>query len=129
VATAYSTRFGKINLAAPQASYQVPPGHRAVARSVAYANNGTANTRLWVACAGTYVWNRSIPGAYDSGWAELRLTAYQYEFLELLGEYGDIRAQLDGFLFADTGSGLVAGTLPSLGDGQAEPPAQEARPK
>lgn len=129
MSTAYSTRFAKASGQVTYAAFQVPPGHRAVARSLAFAANNAPAGRVWVACAGVFVYSRSIPGAYDAGWNELRLTAYANEFLELIVENGDVRAQLDGFLFADSSGTAAAGQHPVLDHGRAERPTPEAKPK
>jgi hypothetical protein len=119
----YSERFLLMRGQNVQAQYLVPPGKRAVVRCITVANLSLSqgNGALFVAERVCWFW--LSPGEYGSVWADVRIVAYQGEFMHLSLEGPDVAGSVSGYLFDDLGE--VAGFLPAPG---APPPAVEGIP-
>lgn len=122
-ARTYSERFLLMRGANVQAQYLVPAGFRAVVRCITVANLSLAqgNGALFVAERVCWFW--LSPGEYGSVWADVRIVAYQGEFLHLSLEGPDVAGSVSGYLFEDPPGAQLLPAAPAV-----EPPAVEAIP-
>lgn len=106
MARPYSVRFLSRYGPSSTTSYQVPAGFRAVVRFCGGVNYSGNIATVMLAVGGGTAWFKSLP-AETSGFAEeMRLVAYQGEYIYTTTNGSDVRLQVSGFLFVDN---LVAG--------------------
>ena len=126
MADVYSERFCLAQRPGnPLVAYTVPPGKRAILRSLTFSGYLTTSPVVWLRIAGVYVYAVIPPGATFGGNVELYQVVYANEVmtLECTASGGDMGATLSGYLLTDlAGREPGAGTLPAPPD--PHPPLQ-----
>lgn len=124
MARPYSVRFLSRYGPSSTTSYQVPAGYRAVVRFCGGVNYSGNIATVMLAVGGGTAWFKSLP-AETSGFAEeMRLVAYQGEYIYTTTNGSDVRLQVSGFLFVD--NVVILADDPQLPDHPARAP--EAAP-
>lgn len=120
MADVYSERFLLAQKpGTPLVAYTVPPGRRAILRSLTFSGYVTVSPVVWLRIAGVYIFALIPPGATFGGNTELYQVVYENEVmtLECTAQSGDMGASVSGYLLTDyAGREAGAGQLPALPD-------------
>lgn len=111
----YSERFVSSSTPGIWIGWYVPPGYRAIVRSINAVNNSANPSTFAVYIAETAAWVRSVPGLETATPAGLHLVAYAGERVQCFCAVAGQTVSVHGFLLS------AGGQLASAGKPEGEP--------
>ena len=114
---AYSECFCRVHRpGSPLGAFTVPPGKRAVVRSLVYSGYLSTSPAIFLQIAGFYVYAALPPGPTFGGNADMYQVAYANEVvaLDATAQAGDVWAAVSGYLLTDDAGAGYAGVVGEL---------------
>jgi hypothetical protein len=97
----YSERFLTQSAAAAWATWRVPPGKRAVVRTITHVNDSTVAVKGVVGIGNFLIWSSTTPAKASTIFTNLTLVLYAGNELWLLNDAGPCFLSAHGYLFDD----------------------------